>query len=139
MKGEQQTHSRAWLCTFVHIKNGLPGQAPRPLSGEGWSRAKTRFWMPKGDSKGDRFQRVCRATTRALVLSWCFLCSSGCSPVLADQALDDAGALDAGGHTGRLAGFVQRRSLFPRLVRPMLVVVPRILGQDLPEVPFAVD
>jgi len=68
MKGEQQTHSRAWLCTFVHIKNGLPGQAPRPLSGEGWSRAKTRFWMPKGDSKGDRFQRVCRATTRALVL-----------------------------------------------------------------------
>jgi hypothetical protein len=30
------------------------------------------------------------------------------------QALDDAGALDAGGHIGRLAGFVQRRSLFPR-------------------------
>ena len=68
-----------------------------------------------------------------------FLCSSGCSPVLADQALDDAGALDAGGHIGRLAGFVQRRSLFPRLVRPMLVVVPRVLGQDPPEVPFAVD
>jgi hypothetical protein len=49
------------------------------------------------------------------------------------QALDDAGALDAGGHIGRLAGFVQRRSLFPRLVRPVLVVVPRVLGQDPPE------
>src|SRR5215472_6942359 len=82
---------------------------------------------------------VCRATTRTLVLSWCFLCSSGCSPVLADQALDDVGALDAGGHIGRLAGFVQRRSLFPRLVRPMLVVVPRVLGQDPPEVSLAVD
>jgi hypothetical protein len=44
---------------------------------------------------------LCRATTRTLVLSWCFLCSSGCSPVLADQVLDDVGALDAGGHTGR--------------------------------------
>ncbi len=39
-----------------------------------------------------------------------FLCSSGCSPVLADQVLDDVGALDAGGHIGRLAGFVQRRA-----------------------------
>jgi hypothetical protein len=43
-------------------------------------------------------------------------------PVLAEQALDDVGALDAGGHIGRLAGFVQRRSLFPRLVRPMPVI-----------------
>jgi hypothetical protein len=45
------------------------------------------------------------------------LCSSGCSPVLADQVLDDVGALDAGGHIGRLAGFAQRRSLFPRLMQ----------------------
>jgi hypothetical protein len=36
-----------------------------------------------------------------------FLWSSACSPVLADQALDDVGALDAGGHIGRVAGFVQ--------------------------------
>jgi hypothetical protein len=71
-------------------------------------------------------------------LSWCFLCLSGCSAVLADQALDDVGARDAGGHLGRLAGFVPRRSLVPRLVRPMLVVVPRVLGQDPPEVSFAV-
>jgi len=67
-----------------------------------------------------------------------FLCLSGCSPVLADQAVDDLSARDPGGHIDRLAGLVQRRSLFPRLVRPVLVVVPRVLGQDPPEVPFAV-
>ena len=44
--------------------------------------------------------------TRTRVLSWCFLCSLGCSPVLADQALDDVGALDAGGEVGGLAGFM---------------------------------
>ena len=38
-----------------------------------------------------------------------------------------------------LAGFVQRRSLVPRLVRAVFVVVPRVLGQDPLEVPFAVD
>jgi hypothetical protein len=47
---------------------------------------------------------------------------SGCPAVLADQALDDVGALDRSGYIDRLAGLVQRRSLFPRLVRPMLVV-----------------
>lgn len=41
-------------------------------------------------------------------LSWCFRCSSGRSPILADQALDDVGALDPGGHIDRLAGLVQR-------------------------------
>ena len=46
---------------------------------------------------------------------------------------------DPGGHIDRLAALVHRRSLFPRLVQPMLVVVPRVLGQDPPEVPFAVD
>ena len=49
------------------------------------------------------------------------------------------GALDPGGHIGRLPGLVQWRSLFPRLVRPMLVVMPRVLGQDPLEVLFAVD
>jgi hypothetical protein len=39
----------------------------------------------------------------------------------------------------RLAGLVQRRSLFARLVRPMLVVMPRMFGQDPPEMLFAVD
>ena len=82
---------------------------------------------------------LCRATTRTLALSWCFLCSSGRSSVFADQALDDVGALDPGGHIDRLAGLVQRRSLFPRLVRPVFVIVPRVRGEDLPEVLFAVD
>ena len=39
-------------------------------------------------------------------LSWRFRCSSGRSPVLADQTLDDVGALDLGGHIDRLAGHV---------------------------------
>ena len=74
-----------------------------------------------------------------MALSWCFLCLSGCSPALADQAVDDLSVRDPGGHIDRLARLVQRRSLFARLVRPMLVVVPRVLGQDPPEVLFAVD
>jgi hypothetical protein len=73
------------------------------------------------------------------VLSWCFLRSLGCSPVLADQALDSLPPLDPGGRIDHLAGLVQRRPLFPRLVGPVIVVVLRVLGQDLPEVLFAVD
>jgi len=65
--------------------------------------------------------------------------SSGCSPVLADQAVDDLAALDPASHIDWVAGLVQRRSLFPRLVGPVLVVVPRVLGEDLPQVSFAVD
>jgi hypothetical protein len=53
--------------------------------------------------------------------------------------VDDLPALDHGSYIDRLTGLVQRRSLFPRLVGPMLVVVPRVLGEDLPQVPFAVD
>ena len=53
--------------------------------------------------------------------------------------MDDLLALDPGSHIDRLTGLVQRRSLFSRLVGPMLVVVPRVLGEDLPEMPFAVD
>jgi hypothetical protein len=34
---------------------------------------------------------------------------------------------------------MQRRSLFARLVRAMFVVMPRVLGEDPPEVSFAVD
>src|SRR6266516_6815265 len=74
-----------------------------------------------------------------MALSWYFLCPLGRSPVLVDQAVDDLSAPDPGSHVNRLAGLVQRRSLFPRLVRPMTVVMPRILGQDPPEVSFAVD
>ena len=82
---------------------------------------------------------LCRARTCAIALSWCFLCPLGCPSVLADQALDDVSALDPSGHIDRVAGLVQRRSLFPRLVRPMLVIVPRVLGQSPPEMLFAVD
>jgi len=53
--------------------------------------------------------------------------------------MDDLFALDRGGDIGRLAGLVRRRSLLPRLARPMLVVVPRVFGQSPPEVLFAVD
>src|SRR6266571_3027567 len=53
--------------------------------------------------------------------------------------MDDLSALGPGGHIDRLAGLVQRRSLFPRLVRPMFVVVMRVLGQSQPEVSFTVD
>jgi hypothetical protein len=53
--------------------------------------------------------------------------------------VEDLSALDPGGHVDRLAGLVQRRSLLPRLMGPMLVVMPRVIGQDLPEVSFTVD
>jgi hypothetical protein len=49
---------------------------------------------------------LCRARTRTLTLSWYFPRSLGCSPVLADQALDDVGSLDPGGHIDALAGLV---------------------------------
>ena len=68
-----------------------------------------------------------------------FLCSSGCSAVLVDQPVDDLRAPDPAGDVDWLAGFMQRRSLFPGLVRAMFVVMPRVLGQDPPEVPFPVD
>jgi pimeloyl-ACP methyl ester carboxylesterase len=55
----------------------------------------------------------CRAITRIMALSWCFLCQLGCSSVLVNQAIEDLPALDPGGYIDRLAGFVQRRSLLP--------------------------
>ena len=82
---------------------------------------------------------LCRARTRILALGWCFLRSLRCPRVLADQAVNDLSALDPGGHVDRLARLVQVRPLLPRLMGPMLVVVPRVLGQDLPEVSFTVD
>jgi hypothetical protein len=86
-----------------------------------------------------RVERLCRARTRALSLSWCFLRFLSCSAVLVDQAVDDLPARDPGSHIDRLTGLVQRGSLFARLVRPVIVVVPRVLGQDPSEVPFTVD
>jgi hypothetical protein len=82
---------------------------------------------------------MCRARTRTPPLIWRLLCTSGCSPVITNQTVDDLPTHDPGGHIDRLAGLVQWRSLFPRPVGPMFVVVLRVLGQNPPEVPFAVD
>jgi hypothetical protein len=49
---------------------------------------------------------LCGARTRTLDLSWRFRCLSGCSPVLADQAVDDLSVLGPGGHINRLSWLV---------------------------------
>ena len=97
------------------------------------------FWMGPDGHLLHYAIGLSRVKSRTLALSWCFRWSSGRPPVFAYQAVDDVGALDPGGHIDRLAGLMQWRSLFPRLVRPMFVVMPRILSQDLPKVLFAVD
>ena len=65
--------------------------------------------------------------------------SPGCSPVFADQAGDGLCPLNPGSESNRLAGLVQWRLLLPRLMGPVVVVVPHVLGQDLPQVLLAVD
>jgi hypothetical protein len=65
--------------------------------------------------------------------------SSGCSPVFADQAADGSCALDLGGDIDGLNVPVERRPLAERLMGPVTVVVPGVLGQDLPQVLLAVD
>jgi hypothetical protein len=67
------------------------------------------------------------------------LCSLGCSPVLADQAVDDLPALDPGGHIDGAARLMQRRILVQRLVRPVAVIVPCELGQHRPQMLLAKD
>jgi hypothetical protein len=83
------------------------------LRGVGVQAAHSRDLVSKPLLGQDLGNAVSRATTRTPALSWCFLCSSGRSSVFADQALDDVGALNPGGHIDRLAGLVQRRYLFP--------------------------
>jgi hypothetical protein len=89
--------------------------------------------------RGPGLRALCRAKTCIMALIWCFLCLSGGSPVLVDQAVDDLPAPDPAGDVDWLAGLVQRRSLFARLVRAMFVVMPCVFGEDPPEVSFAVD
>jgi hypothetical protein len=48
-------------------------------------------------------------------------------------------ALDAGSDVDGLAGFVRGRSLLPRLMGAVGVVVPGVLGQDGPVMLLAVD
>jgi len=69
-------------------------------------------------------QGLCRARTRTMALSWYFLRSSGRSPILVDQPVDDLPTPDPAGDVDRLARLMQRRSLFARLVRTMFVVMP---------------
>jgi hypothetical protein len=49
---------------------------------------------------------LCRARTRTMALSWCFLRSSGRSPILVDQPVEDLLAPDPAGDVDRLAGFM---------------------------------
>lgn len=63
----------------------------------------------------------------------------GCSPVLVDQPVDDLAAPDPGRQIDRLAGLVQRKSLFPRPAGPAVVVVLRVLAEDLAKVSFTID
>jgi len=53
-----------------------------------------------------RHAQSTRARTRTMALSWYFLSSSGRSPILVDQAVDDLPARDPAGHVDRLAGFM---------------------------------
>jgi hypothetical protein len=49
---------------------------------------------------------LCWARTHKIALRCCYLCLSGCSPVLADQAVNDLSVRDPAGHIDRLAGLV---------------------------------
>ena len=49
---------------------------------------------------------LCRARTRTMPLTWYFLSSSGRSPILVDQTVDDLPARDPAGHVDRSAGFM---------------------------------
>ena len=81
---------------------------------------------------------LCRAKTGPWALSWRFVLSS-CSAVLADQASDGMPVLDPGSDIDGRAGFVQWRSLLPSLMRPVGIVMSRVIGQDAPEMLLAVD
>jgi hypothetical protein len=53
--------------------------------------------------------------------------------------MDHLPAPDPACDVDRLAGLMQRWSLFARLAGAMFVVMPRVLGKDPPEVSFTVD
>jgi len=59
--------------------------------------------------------------------------------VFADQAADGPSPLDPGSEIDGVAGLVQWRPLLSCLVRPVAVVVPGVLAQDVAEVPLAED
>jgi hypothetical protein len=53
------------------------------------------------------------------------------------EAQRGAAALDPGSDVYSVAGLVKRRSLMQRLVRPVAVVMPRVLGHDLAQMLLA--
>ena len=113
----------SWLIVWTPSRRRLAAKPICRRSG----RLVSRLGMPKS------------AGASLMVVSVRSVCSSGCSPVLADQAVNDLSVLDPCGDIDCLTGLVQWRSLFPRLVRPVLVVMPCVLGQSPVEVSFAVD
>ena len=59
--------------------------------------------------------------------------------IFADQAADNLPALDPSSDIDGLIGLAQRWFLLQSLVRPVAVVVPGVLGQDLTEMPLTED
>lgn len=83
-----------------HVGHDPPERVPVAVDRDG----ETRFRVAGGTDRAVAvLDCLSRAKGRTLALSWCFRCSSGRSPVLVDQAVDDVGALDPGGHIDRLA------------------------------------
>ena len=86
------------------------GAVPRWLGDSDWLASRPGLRRARMHQNPEsRRPELCRAITRIMALSWCFLCPLGCSSVLVNQPMDDLPALDPGGHIDRLAGFVQRR------------------------------
>jgi hypothetical protein len=61
------------------------------------------------------------------------------NPVFGDQAAENLLALDPGSDVDDAAGLTERGLLLQCLVRPVAVVVAGVLGQHLPQMPFAED
>ena len=79
----------------------------------GWSTSQAEDAKVNGS---ERISGLCRAKL-AHGSELVFLCPSGWSPVLIDQAVDNLSAFDPRGNVDPLAGLVQRRSLSARLER----------------------
>jgi hypothetical protein len=76
---------------------------------------------------------LCRARTRIMALSWCFLWSSGCSPILVDQPVDDLPARDPGCHIDRLASAAARPSRGQAATRALVLRASRSATAAAPE------
>lgn len=86
-----------------------------------------------------RGPRPCAVPNLPIVVDLALRAPLGGSSVFGDRAVEDFGALDMGGDASGLAGLLLRGLLVQGLVRPVAVVVPGVVGQDLAEMPFAED